>query len=177
MSPHPELATLTAWWKRVEPALASAFEAVGVLPARARELARLAHERYIDGRSGWVLYDDTRPTLTRLRIRGWRHVILSNHVPELEDIVICLGLEGLIDAVVTSAVMGYEKPHPEAFAEGRRAAGGPDALWMVGDDAKVDVAGAEAVGIPAILVRSDHACRRRAGNLYDVVSLIDGEGS
>ena len=61
------------------------------------------------------------------------------------------------DAVVKFALTGYEKPHPEAFAAGRRAAGEPDELWMVGDNAVADIEGATAAGIPAILVRRDGA--------------------
>ena len=106
MSPIPSSRPPTLWWERVERLLASALEQVGVEAARARELARVAHERYIDGRSGWVLYDDSRPVLARLLDRGWRHVILSNHVPELEEIVACLGLEDVVDAVVTSTATG-----------------------------------------------------------------------
>jgi putative hydrolase of the HAD superfamily len=174
---HPELSTPKAWWDRVEALLASAYAQVGVAPARARELARLAHERYVDGRSGWMLFDDSRPVLTQLGERGWRHVVLSNHVPELEEIVACLRLDDLLDAVVTSAVAGFEKPHPEAFAAGRRAAGGATTLWMVGDNAEADVAGAEAAGIPAILVRSERPSpsRRRAAGLFDVIPLIEAE--
>jgi putative hydrolase of the HAD superfamily len=172
---HPELGTPPSWWQRVEALLAFAYEQVGVAPARARELACLAHERYIDGRSGWVLFDDSRPVLTHLRERGWRHVVLSNHVPELEEIVVCLGLDDVLDAVVTSAISGFEKPHPEAFAAGRRAAGDADTMWMVGDSVEVDVAGAEAVGIPAILVRSERHSPRRAASLSEVIPLIESE--
>lgn len=49
---HPELGSPAAWWERVEALLASAYEEVGLAAVRARELARLAHERYIDGRRG-----------------------------------------------------------------------------------------------------------------------------
>jgi putative hydrolase of the HAD superfamily len=170
---HPELGTSGAWWERVEALLASAYEQVGLASVRAHELARLAHERYIDGRNGWMLFDDSRPVLTHLRERGWRHVVLSNHVPELEEIIVCLGLHDLFEAVVTSAVTGFEKPHPEAFAAGRRATGDAATVWMVGDNVEADVAGAEAVGIPAILVRSEHDSCRRAANLSDLIPLIE----
>lgn len=169
---HPELCAPGAWWECVEALLASAYEQVGVAPARARELARLAHARYIDGRTGWTLFDDSRPVLTHMRERGWRHILLSNHVPELDEIVRCLGLDDLLDDVVTSARTGFEKPHPEAFAAGRRSAGDPATLWMIGDSVQADVAGAEAVGIPAILVRTEHHGCRRAANLYDVISIV-----
>ena len=170
---HPELSTPAAWWEHVEALLALAYGRVGVAPERASELARLAHERYIDGRSGWALFDDSRLALTQLRERGWRHVVLSNHVPELEEIVICLGLDDLLDTVITSATTGFEKPHPEAFAAGRRAAGDASTVWMVGDNPDADVAGAEAVGIPAILVHGEHPTFRTAATLSEVVAFMD----
>ena len=52
---------------------------------------------------------------------------LMNHVPELESIVSGVGLGGLIETVFTSALTGYEKPHPEAFAIAKREAWEPDA--------------------------------------------------
>jgi len=152
--PHPELDTADAWWAPIEVLLANAYTGAGYDGERARALARLARARYPDPAHSWHLFDDTLPVLEELRAAGFRHVVLSNHVPELDALVAALGLGGLVDAVVNSALTGYEKPHPEAFAAGRRAAGNPDALWMVGDNPVADVEGAEAAGIPAILVRS-----------------------
>jgi FMN phosphatase YigB (HAD superfamily) len=110
--------------------------------------------------------------LSKLRERGWRHVVLSNHVPELGAIITHLGLDLLVEATVNSAQTGYEKPHPEAFALARRAAGDPATIWMVGDNTTADVAGAEAAGIPAILVRREgtdaQEATRRAPDLYRV---------
>ena len=79
-------------------------------------------------------------------------MILSNHVPELPSIVDGVGLGPLIDRVFSSAVTGYEKPHPESH---RVALGGdpPGECFMVGDNIDSDVLGAEEVGLRAILVR------------------------
>jgi putative hydrolase of the HAD superfamily len=151
--PHLELATPDAWWAPIETLLAAAYAQVGYDEERARALAALARTRYADPAHSWRLYEDALPTLGWLRDDGWRHVVLSNHVPELEDIIDGLGLGELIHAVVNSARTGYEKPHPEAFAAGRVAAGDPAELWMVGDNPVADVAGAEAAGIQAVLVR------------------------
>ena len=94
-------------------------------------------------------------------------------MPELEEIVGCLGLDDLLDAVITSATTGFEKPHPEAFAAGRRAAGDASTVWMVGDNPDADVAGAEAVGIPAILVHREHPTFRTAATLSEVIAFMD----
>jgi putative hydrolase of the HAD superfamily len=152
--PHLDLTTPDAWWAPVESLLAAAYGSVGYDVERSRALAGLARAHYVDPARGWRLFDDSLPVLSRLREDGWRHVILSNHVPELDRIVEALGLGSLIDEVVNSARTGYEKPHAEAYSAGRAAAGDPDELWMVGDNPLADVAGAEAAGIRAILVRT-----------------------
>ena len=95
------------------------------------------------------------PALQATRQAGWRNVILSNHVPELPALVGALGLEDLIDGVYTSAAIGYDKPHPEAFRHALRESGDPARRWMVGDNPVADVKGAQALGIPALLVRTE----------------------
>lgn len=101
-------------------------------------------------------------------------MIVSNHVPELGDLVGRLGLADLIDGVLTSAVTGYEKPHPAMYGIALDLIGHPDRVWMIGDNPVADVAGAEAVGIPAILVRgSDPAT---ASGLTEAVDRILAHG-
>jgi putative hydrolase of the HAD superfamily len=171
--PHPELCAAGAWWAHVGGLLARAFAAAGYDDERAAQLAALTRELYVDATRGWRLFDDVLPALEGLSRLGWRHVILSNHVPELASIVSGLGLEPLVDAVVNSAVTGYEKPHPQAFALARAAAGDPRTVWMVGDSVSADVAGAEAAGIPAILVRTTaDGVERRAETLLDVEPFL-----
>jgi FMN phosphatase YigB (HAD superfamily) len=168
-TPHPELSSPEAWWGAVEPLLAGAYAGVGITPPRAQELAHLARERYVDPTRVWAVFDDASVALSRLSDAGWRHVILSNHAPELETLVRGLGLSRHIELVLTSATTGYEKPHPDAFESARRAAGDPSTLWMIGDNVEADVWGAEAVGIPAILVRSFAAAAPRAAASLDEV--------
>lgn len=172
---HPELSTSDAWWERIEPLLARGYGGVGISEERAKSLARLARERYVEAKH-WQLFDDVVPVLSHLRTLGWRHVVLSNHVPELAVIMTHLGLDGLIEATVNSAESGYEKPHPEAFALARRVAGDPETIWMVGDNPVADIEGAETAGIPAILVRRDapeaRMVKRRAADLYGVEAFL-----
>jgi HAD superfamily hydrolase (TIGR01549 family) len=166
---HPELCEPDAWWASVQPVLARAYEAAGYEPARAGELAGAARRRYVDPDVGWALFDDTRPTLERLAEAGWGHAILSNHVPELRQIVTGLGLDDLISFVSCSAETGYEKPHAEAFASVLQPLRPTDA-WMIGDNVVADVLGAEAVGLPAVLVRRPDA---RAGRYADTLAGVE----
>ncbi len=104
-----------------------------------------------------------------------KSALFSNHVPELPQIVSGLGLEGLIRHSISSAVIGYEKPHPEAFRIALALAGDPEEVWMVGDNFLADVNGAEAAGIPAVLVRSprNKNARYYAGNLLEAAAIIE----
>lgn len=115
------------------------------------------------------MFDDASSALSRLSDAGWRHIILSNHAPELETLVDGLGLLRHVELVLTSAATGFEKPHPDAFETARKAAGRPSTLWMVGDNVTADVVGAESVGIPAILVRSSAPLAARVAASLDEI--------
>jgi putative hydrolase of the HAD superfamily len=159
--PHPELSDPDRWWDHLGGLLGGALEGAGVgNPLAARVLVGVRTEYTRLDR--WVVFPDAIPALERLRELGWRHVILSNHCPELPDLVRGLGLWDYFDAVLTSAATGFEKPHPEAYALALHALGRPETVWMVGDNPEVDYHGARRCGIPGVLVRQpapgcDHA--------------------
>lgn len=170
--PHPELDSPAKWWARVERAISRAYVTLGVPEALADELASEVRAKYIDP-AGFVVYDDSVPTLRELTRRGWRHFILSNHVPELPEIVDALGLRSLVEEVITSANVGYEKPNPAIFRLALEKAGNPAVSWMVGDNVVADVMGAEAAGIRAILVRQrDDRAKRYSPDLAGVIEII-----
>ncbi|HEY2353952.1 MAG TPA: HAD family hydrolase [Gaiellaceae bacterium] len=173
--PHLELCgDADAWWDSVLPRLALAYEACGYPPARALELAAAARRLYVDP-AGWSLFEDTVPALERLGEDGWTHAILSNHVPELGAIVAGLGLDRYVAAVSCSADTGYEKPHPLAYASVLDGFD-PTEVWMIGDNVVADVLGAEAIGIPAVLVRrSDPRAARFSATLAGVDEFLAEE--
>jgi len=154
--PHLELSEPDAWWASLSPLLGRAFTGAGVEEPRHAALAAGVRERFTDGTRGWQVFPDSRPALETTAAAGWRNVILSNHVPELPALVAALGLTDLVEPghVFTSAAIGFDKPHPEAFRHALRVAGAPDRIWMVGDNPEADVRGAEALGIPALLIRT-----------------------
>lgn len=169
---HLQLTTAELWWAEMEQVLANAYVQVGFTPEQATHYARLAHTKYLEP-AGWSLYDDVRPVLNQLADLGWSHVILSNHVPELAQIVEAIGLGSHVSQVFTSACIGYEKPHPEAFRVALSAMGNYQQVWMIGDSYEADVVGAEAVGIPAILVRnSASAAKRCCQSLYELTRFL-----
>jgi putative hydrolase of the HAD superfamily len=142
-----------AWWDELIPLFSAAFVAVCRVPEeRAAALARQVREHYIRA-NAWQLYMDSRATLEQLGASGYRHVLLSNHVPELPGILAQLGIASCFEHVVNSAETGFEKPHPQAYARVRELLPpGADAT-MIGDNPMADYAGAKAAGLNAILVR------------------------
>ena len=172
--PHPELSDPEAWWRAVTQLIADAIRDC-VAESRVAELAHAVARRYADGTRGWRVFDDTRAGLGETAAAGWRNVVLSNHIPELETLVTQLGLGDLVERVFSSACTGYEKPHPEAFRIALRAEGNPRRRWMVGDNPLADVEGAEALGIPAILVRTSGSTRRSAVDVATAARMIVAE--
>lgn len=171
---HPELSAPGAWWARMEPRLAEVFVRVGTAASAAGELARRTHQLYVDP-AAFRVDGDAPSALERLQDAGARQWILSNHVPELPAIVEALDLCRWFDGIVTSAALGYEKPHPVAYRMARRRAGNPDRPWMVGDDVVADVLGAERAGFRSVLVRhADDRAPRTAEGLRHAVEWVLG---
>jgi putative hydrolase of the HAD superfamily len=112
---HPELCDPDTWWNQLSLTLAKVLRKVGYASQDAERLATRVRGRYTDATVAWHVFPDVAEALERLTREGFRHVILSNHVPELPLLVERLGLAGHFDAVITSAATGYEKPHPAAY--------------------------------------------------------------
>ncbi|MEJ5199894.1 MAG: HAD family hydrolase [Anaerolineae bacterium] len=153
--PHTHITGADQWWAELEPVFVHAFEGIGVDAERSRWLAGQVREVYCNP-IRFRLFEDVFPTLDALSARGWTHVILSNHVPEFNEIAARLSLTERMAAVFNSAWMGYEKPHPEIFRQVLRTIGDDGPRWMIGDSYSADVCGAASVGIPAVLVRRPH---------------------
>ena len=151
-APHTDIRNADEWWARLEPVFEAAFAGAGIPAPEAGRVSKLVRQAYL-APEGWRLYDDVVPTLTLLREQGWKHHILSNHVPELAEVVERLGLLPLIEAIHNSAEIGYEKPHPAAFQHALAAVPEGAPVWMLGDSVRADVKGAQAAGVPVILVR------------------------
>lgn len=174
--PHLHLTPADLWWGAILPVLERAYVGVGLDEDQARTLARRFRAVYLN-LDRWRLFDDVLPTLDALSAQGWTHAILSNHVPELGDIVRHLGLASRMAYVFNSAETGYEKPHPRAFQIALETLPDVAAAWMIGDSFTADVQGAERAGIPAILVRRSHPnAGRYCDALAGVPALIAEEG-
>lgn len=142
-----DAATLASLRARCAETLRGALGPAGrSIPAAALLDALLASLRFIP-------YPDARLALERLRVRGTRLVVVSNWDVSLHDVLAAGPLGALLDGVVTSAEAGVAKPAVEPFARALALAGvAPEQALHVGDTPALDLAGARAAGIPALLL-------------------------
>ncbi len=161
------------WWDSMLEHFAGLLRQQGLSADRAAAAAEGLRVRYLDP-SRWHLYDDTLPALRQAQAQGYRCAILSNHVPELPAIVDGLGLSGLLEEVLTSAQLGWEKPNAEFYCRAM-ALLGCECATMIGDNPKADVTGARTVGLNAILVRGERPADAgilHAHTLLDVFAFL-----
>jgi len=115
------------------------------------------------------------PTLTRLRRMGFRLVVVSNANGTLKDHLGRLGMSGLFDHVFDSHEEGVEKPDPRFFELVLERSGAMrETTIHVGDLYEVDVLGARAAGLSAVLV--DPVGLYPEANCPRVVSLSELAG-
>jgi putative hydrolase of the HAD superfamily len=139
--------------ERAERYLETLFRSAGVPPDRmdvVREcLSRMHLERHL-----WCsTAADARSALDRLRQAGLRLGVVSNSDGRVEAALTAAGLRDYFDVVVDSALVGTEKPDPAIFRAALAALEvGPEEALYVGDLYEVDVLGARAAGIDAVLL-------------------------
>ena len=126
-------------------------------PATAEELKEAV--RYIVNNC-WpitsVPYDFAKPTLKKLREKGYKLGIVTNggHDNQANKIN-TLGLEPFVDEIVISGDVGVHKPAPEPFlVKCEKLKLPPEELVYVGDNPKNDVEGSRKVGYTPIWVRT-----------------------
>jgi putative hydrolase of the HAD superfamily len=98
---------------------------------------------------------DVVPALERLRRLGLRLVVVSNANGTLHEMFGRLGLAGRVDVLFDSWREGVEKPDPRLFHIALDRSGARAATTVhVGDLYHVDVVGARAAGLRAVLIDS-----------------------
>ena len=118
-------------------------------------------------------FEEVVPALVRLREAGVKRALISNADADVTELCTRLAFAHELDAIVTSALVGWEKPDPRTFhaaldhPEIRVAA--EDAIH-IGDQPKSDVIGAIAVGMRAALIDRYH--RHTEGNGAVIVPTL-----
>lgn len=120
---------------------------------------------------------DVAPALARFRRFGLTLVVVSNANGRLHHAFARLGLAGAVDLLFDSFDEGVEKPDPRLFQIALERSGGrPETTMHVGDLYFVDVVGARAAGLHALLLDpgglyAEYDCPRvrTLGELADVL--------
>lgn len=137
--------------------LARVPEARGEAPDRLAQvvenLARALHAPGQADRLWRSVLPGVPEALRRMRASGLRLVVVSNSDGSVERGLVAQGLRELLDLVIDSQVVGYEKPDRRIFAEAlSRSGAAPATTLHVGDLYAADVVGARAAGLHALLL-------------------------
>jgi putative hydrolase of the HAD superfamily len=102
----------------------------------------------------WRIYDDVLPALDTLASRGLKLGVISNWDHRLRPLLTSLNLHSYFQTIVVSCEVGAPKPAGAIFAAAVSSLGLPHgAILHVGDSAEMDVLGARAAGLQAVLLR------------------------
>ena len=155
------------------------FEAAGVSlddAERAARQARQAHDLFNLWRT---VPSDFVSAVERARSAGIRFGVISNAEGQIQSLFEHLGIAHLFDHVVDSGIEGVRKPDVEIFRRALERAGveASEGLYA-GDIPRVDVEGARAAGMNAVLIDAlDHyPDYRDAPRFKSVAELVSAYG-
>jgi putative hydrolase of the HAD superfamily len=136
------------WWRAL---VAETFAGLGEF-ADFSAFFNLLFEFFADP-AHWVADPKALTTLSTLRERGLTLGVISNFDYRLYHILDGLGLSRWFDSITISSEAGYAKPSAKVFeiALAQHQLAPADAIH-VGDSEQLDLAGASAVGMAAVLV-------------------------
>ncbi len=129
------------------------LEAAGVEHTRAPALVRLLREAHDELNLWRRVPEGLLPALAHAKAEGLRLGVVSNSEGRVAEILAHVGVSPLVEVIVDSGVEGISKPDPEIFrrALSRMNVEAKDAIY-VGDVPTVDVDGARAAGMGAVLI-------------------------
>jgi len=101
----------------------------------------------------WRVFEDAVPTLESLAARGLKLGVISNWDERLRPLLRRLRLAQYFAAIVVSREVGCSKPARTIFEHAVQKLGlPPEAVLHVGDDQSMDLRGARAAGLSALLL-------------------------
>jgi len=120
------------------------------------------------------VFDDVLPALARLRAAGLQTAVISNADADVTALCTEHAFAAEMDLIVTSALVGWEKPDPRTFRAALDPLGvAPAAALHVGDQPRSDIVGARGVGMRAALLDRYHRHRPGAHAVPYVAGLLE----
>jgi REG-2-like HAD superfamily hydrolase len=156
---------------------AEIFRRVGVDDAAFPALAQRMFARHAEKNLWGNVRERTVETLEELRRRGYRLGVISNADGRIDPLLESVGLHEHFELVVDSGLVGIDKPDPRIFHHALEQMGvQPHEAVYVGDIYEIDVQGARAAGMRAILIDplwkwDDKDCERIRG-IHDLLDVL-----
>lgn len=127
------------------------------LPTDEVTVETVKHNFRDDTRAGKILgyrpYEEVSEVLTRLRKNRIITAVISNADSDVTRLCLQMGFAEQMDLIVTSALVGWEKPDARTFYAALEPFNLPaSSVLHVGDQPDSDVVGARAVGMAAALL-------------------------
>jgi len=149
----------------------------GISPTPQSDAALAELKAFHDRDNTWDdMPADVLSSLRRMKDAGLRIVVVSNTSSTLRRAFARLGVDPLVDLVIASEEERVEKPDPRLFQIAlERSGADPKTTIHCGDLYEIDIVGARAAGLPAVLLDSagvyrDVDCPRVAS----MKELVDG---
>lgn len=144
-----------SWWEFVNRHVAEGIRKAGISDEILVQKISQEYKYEYLRKSAWYLFPDTKQALSESIQRNYSNIILSNHTPELDDIVDYLGIKGYFKQIISSANVGVEKPNPLIYQHIDHL-NEYQKIIMIGDNYYADVEGSKQMGFEAVLVRKDN---------------------
>jgi len=120
---------------------------------------------------GYRAYEDVVPALSRLREAGILRAIISNADSDVTELCGHMAFAHELDLIVTSAIVGFEKPDTRTFHAALDPLGiDPSEALHIGDQPKSDVVGALDSGMRAALI---DRYARHDDSKHDIPVMLD----
>ena len=171
-SPHKDLFLGKNWWEYYEDYFAEVFRLFNIPDSTCKKLSAEVKVEYMD-RTKWHLFPDTKSALIKSLNTGYKNVIISNHIPELSEIVHNLSIEEYFYRIYSSANIGYEKPNKKIYEYVLNDLNTKHTRCIIsGDSYEADIEGAIRSRIEPILVRKENT---KSYKLYskDLIAIFE----
>jgi putative hydrolase of the HAD superfamily len=156
---------------------AEIFRRVGLEDSAFPALAQRMFARHAEKNLWGNLRERTAETLDELKRRGYRLGVISNADGRIDPLLESVGLREHFEIVIDSGLVGIDKPDPRIFQLALERMGvAPEEAVYVGDIYEIDVRGARAAGMRAILIDplwkwDDKDCQRIRG-IHDLLDVL-----